>query len=72
MGLRGDEIHPLAAVIALTDIFDGKTTHWGDEEKQRPYPVLKSILDEAGMVEQQTLISFIKLLGRVPETKAIA
>ena len=33
LGLRGDEIHPLAAVIALTDIFDGKTTDWGDDEK---------------------------------------
>ena len=66
-GLRADEIHPMAVIIALTDIFDGRTTDWSGKDKEKAFPVLRSLLDEAGAVEQDTMTSFIKLLGRVPK-----
>lgn len=71
-GLKGDEIHPLAAILSLTSKFDGMTTDWSKgSSSEGAFPALKCILEEGGMIDNATLTSFIKLLGRLPKVKGM-
>jgi len=67
-GLKADEIHPLAAILSLTSTFDGMTTDWSKgSSKEGAFAALKCILEEGGIIDNETLTSFIKLLGRLPK-----
>ena len=63
-GLRKEEIHYIARLVHIIDIYDALTTRRSYSPPQKPFDSLKLITSEMyNTVDQEMLKSFIKFLG---------
>lgn len=63
-GLRKDEIHYIARLVHIIDIYDALTTRRSYSPPKKPFDSLKLITSEMyNTVDQEMLKSFIKFLG---------
>lgn len=62
-GLRGDDIHPLARVVRIVDIFDSMTAKRTYKDQTKAIDSLKEMIGEAyDQVEKQMIIAFIAMM----------
>ncbi len=70
-GLRGDEIHPLARIIAVTDTFDALTTKRSYNEPMLPNDALNFMREKLkARYDAEVLEAFFSILFKVPSKAA--
>ena len=61
LGLKGDEIHPFAKIIAIADVFDAINSDRGYKNKKTPFEALRIVKEESlGMLDYEYVQVFLE------------
>lgn len=61
LGLKGDEIHKFAKIIAIADVFDAINSDRGYKRKKRPFEALQIVKDESlGKLDYEYVKAFLE------------